>query len=624
MEPRLLALYNDELRFLREMGAEFAASYPKVAGRLGLDQAEISDPYVERLLEGCAFLSARIQLKLDAQFPTFTQHMLEMVYPHFLAPTPSMAVVQFAPDPEAGRLERGYPLPAGTNLIARMAPDSITACKFRTAHPVHLWPVAISRVDYLATPGHVTALQLPERSQARAALRLRLRTIGGMRFDQLAMRSLACFLPPAGGIGGALLSQLLADCTGVVLQPLERPYAWREVLPSRTIQQRGLSGEEALLPYGARSFSGYRLMQEYFSLPERVLFIEFTGLADAVMRCADSELDVVILLRRGDPRLERSISPANFQLHCTPAVNLFHRRADRISLSERAYEHHVVVDRVRPLDLEVHSVQEVIGEGEAGTQPVSFQPFYAAADAAHGESRQNAYYTIRRERRVASAHRALHGGRTSYLGSEIFLSLVDGDAAPLSPDLRQLAVNCLCTNRDLPLLMPLGGDVSDFTLELGAPVQSVRCVVGPTRPRASAVYGDTAWKLMSHLSLNYLSITGGEGGARALQEMLRLYAEQTDPALLRQVDGVKSVSSKPIVRRLPGGGQSAIARGIEVTVTLDETPFEGIGVFSLGAILSEFFARHVSINSFTETVLRVDHRGEVMRWPMQVGRRAAA
>lgn len=622
MEQRMLALYNEELRFLREAGLEFATEYPKVAGRLGLDQAEIADPYVERLLEGCAFLSARVQLKLEAQFPTFTQHMLEMVYPHFLAPTPSMAVVQFAPDPEAGRLERGYLVPAGTSLAGRVPAGGITACEFRSAHAVHLWPVAVVQADYLSAPAQVAALQIPEQRQARAALRLRLRTTNGMAFDRLALRSLACFLPPAGGVGGALLGQLLADCTGVVVQPTTRPAAWREVLPARSIRHCGLGEDEALLPYGPRSFTGYRLVQEYLSLPERLLFVEFAGLSDAVMRCQDTELDLVVLLRRPDPRLERGVAAASFQLHCTPAVNLFARRADRVALSERSFEHHLVVDRVRPLDLEVHSVLEVVGEREAGSQPVPFQPFYAAADTA----RQNAYYTIRREQRLASARGRLHGGRSSYLGGEVFLSLVERDAAPVSPDLRQLAVNCLCTNRDLPLLMPIGGETSDFTLELGAPVRSVRCLVGPTRPLAPAAQGDIGWKLISHLSLNHLSIGGGTDGGSpgALRDMLLLYADKGDSAARRQIDGIRSVVSAPVVRRLPGSGQATIARGLEVSVTLDEATFEGIGVFPLGAVLNEFFARHAGINSFTETVLRVEGRGEVMRWPVQGGRRVTA
>jgi type VI secretion system protein ImpG len=212
MDAHMLRLYNDELRFLREMGGEFAAAFPKVAGRLGLDAAEVTDPYVERLLEGCAFLTARVQLKLESQFPAFTQHLLEMVYPHYLAPTPSMAVVQLTPDPEGGRLEKGYAIPAGTSLIGRMARDGITACEFRTAHPVHLWPIAITDADYFATSGQISALQLAERSNAEllpAAGRWHRRcaagpVAGGLRRPSAAAARLASAV--AGKIAGAIHS----------------------------------------------------------------------------------------------------------------------------------------------------------------------------------------------------------------------------------------------------------------------------------------------------------------------------------------------------------------------------------------------------------------------------------
>jgi type VI secretion system protein ImpG len=627
MDPRLIRLYNDELRYIREMGAEFAAAFPKIARRLGLDANEVSDPYVERLLEGYAFLAARVQLKLDAQFPAFTEHLLELVYPHYLAPTPSMGIAQFTLDPEGGRLEKGYTIPAGTTLVGRMPRDAITACEFRTAHEVHLWPIAVASADYYATRSQVSSLQVPEHPGLRAALRLRLRTTNGMPFDRLALKALPIFLAGAGGVAGAIIGQLLADCVAVVLQPPTRPLPWREVLSPRAIRQVGLGDHEAMLPYDVRSFQGYRLLHEYFALPERALFVEFTGLADAVRRADSPELEIIVLLRRAEPRLERGLSANNFALFASPMVNLFQRRADRLQITDKAYEHHLVADRMRPLDLEVHSVLEVAGESEGGKQTTQFRPFYSTVDLGQPNDHA-AYYTLRREPRLLSARQRLHGPRSGYVGSEVFISLVDRTAAPISPEVRQLAVNCLCTNRDLPLLMPVGKSDTDFTLEIGAPVTAVRCLVGPTRPRPSPVYGDVAWKLISHLSLNYLSITdrtdGSGGGADALREMLHLYADTGDQSVLRQIDGLQSVTSSAIVRRLPGGGQSAIARGIEIVLTLDESAFEGLGVFPFGAVLSQFFARHVSINSFTETIVRVRERGEIMRWPMMAGRRPTA
>jgi type VI secretion system protein ImpG len=627
MDPRLLRLYNDELAYMREMGAEFAQTFPKIAGRLGMQAGEVADPHVERLLEGVAFLAARVQLKLQARFPDFTQHLLEIVYPHFLAPIPSMAIARFEPDGEAGRLEKGYLIPRGTKLLSGLAAGATTHCQFRTAHDIHLWPVRVVSVDYYAAPSQISSLRLPERRATKAVLRLRLATTNGRPFDRLALRSLPVHLTGAGGIGAALTEQILADTVAMVARPVVRPAPWQEVIERPALRQLGLDPTHALLPAVPRSFDGYRLLQEYFTLPERALFVEIGSLADAMAQSSTDEIELLFMLRNVQPRLERHLGPANVALFATPIVNLYERPADRVHLSERRYEHHVAVDRIRPLDVELHTILEVKGEGDESTGSIAFQPFYSSVDRGRSQE-QGAYYTLRRERRLLSARQRQMGPRTGYTGSEVFLSLVDRNAAPFSTELRQLQVQCLCSNRDLPLLMPVGRSETDFTLEIGAPVSSVRCLVGPTAPRPSAAEGDVAWKLISHLSFNYLSITDSteedRDGADGLRELLRLYADSTEPGVTRQIEGIRNISSRPIVRRLPGGGQAAVARGIEIELLVDESAFEGTGCFPLGAVLSHFFAKHVSINSFVETVLSTQQRGAVMRWPMMSGLRPLA
>jgi type VI secretion system protein ImpG len=237
----------------------------------------------------------------------------------------------------------------------------------------------------------------------------------------------------------------------------------------------------------------------------------------------------------------------------------------------------------------------------------------------------SSYYTVHREPRMLSTKQRSQGARSSYVGSEIFLSLVDATEAPIRPQLKQLAVVTLCTNRDLSLHIPIGQRSSDFVLESGAPVQAVRCVAGPTPPRPSHVHGDPTWRLISHLSLNYLSITddANGGGASALRELLSLYGDASEPIVRKQIDGVQSVASQSITRRLPISGPVAFGRGIEVTLTLDETAFEGMGVYLLGSVLERFFAKYVSINSFSETILKTIQRKEVVRWPARLGRRSA-
>ncbi len=184
-------------------------------------------------------------------------------------------------------------------------------------------------------------------------------------------------------------------------------------------------------------------------------------------------------------------------------------------------------------------------------------------------------------------------------------------------------MNVLCTNRDLPLQLALGQGKTDFHLESGAPVEATRCLAGPSAPRRPHAWGDMSWRLIGHLSLNYLSLTDGPGeeGAASLRELLRLYGDFTDGALRRQIDGVRSIKSLPIVRRIPAEGPTTFGRGLEVTLECDEAAFEGTSVFLLGSVLERFFSKYVSINSFTETVLRTIQRGEIMRWPAILGQR---
>lgn len=620
MDPRLLRLYDQELALLRGMGAEFASQFPKIAGRLGLERLECSDPYVERLLEGFAFLAARVQLKIDAEFPRFTQHMLENVFPHYLSPTPSMAVVQFEPDPSEGELSAGFEIERGTRLRSLLGRGEDTACEYRTAHAMTLWPLEIASVSYrkgsVANPEIATGFE-----RSRAALHVTLRCTAGLRFEELALDDLVLFIQGDGELPHQLYEQLLAQSLGVLVQPPGARPAWREALPRAAIRPVGFGDDEALLPFGARSFQGYRLLQEYFSFPQRFSFVGIRGLQRAVKRCDGDTLELVVLLSRSHPSLENAVDASHVALHCAPAVNLFEKRTDRTQIGDGSHELHVIADRTRPMDFEVHTVQAVEGYG-SGQREQPFLPFYKATDRHAGDDKA-AYYTVRREPRLLSSPRQRRGPRSSYIGTETFLSLVDGDEAPYAGDLREIGITALCTNRDLPLMMAVGRGATDFRLDTGAPVQSIRCLAGPTRPLASRAEGEAAWRLVSHLSLNYLSLadSDAEEGAAALRSLLMLYGDPHEADVARRIEGLLSVHTRPITRRLVVRGPATFQRGLEVRLTVDEAAFEGFGAFLAGAVLAQFFARYVSINSFTETVLVSTRRGEVMRWPANPGRR---
>jgi type VI secretion system protein ImpG len=620
VDPRLLQYYNRELEHVQEMGAEFAKEFPKIAGRLGMEDLPCSDPYVERLLEGFAFMAARIQLKIDAEFPKFTQSLLEIVYPHYLKPIPSMLIAQMSPDLADPGLADGHLLPRETALHGGAQRDERTACEYRTAHDLTLWPIELTEVRYFPTAGSLSNINVEGLNGSRAGIRFSLRCTTSA-FDELALDALPLYLAGTGDVSRELYEQLLGNCTGMVVRPKGGANAWQMRMPASAVRQHGFRDDQRLLPYTRRSFEGYRLLQEYYAFPERFLFVELSELGEAVRRNASTELEIIVLLDRSVGWLEGSTDKDQFALFCTPAINLFDKRADRAMVDRRKSEFHVIPDRTRPMDFEIYSVERMQGYSDATEIAQEFRPFYTTRDAT--EHREElAYFSINREPRAISSKQRREGTRSSYVGSEVFVSIVDANEAPYSPDLKQLEFHTLCTNRDLPLQMTLGIGATDFTLDVSAPIKSIWCLGKPTIPRPAPVYRESSWRLLSHLSLNYISVVQDDAqeGALLLRQMLGLYGDPNDATIRKQIEGLKSISSKSVVRRLPTAGPVSFGRGLELELLCEDNAFEGTGVFLFGAVMDEFFARYVSLNSFTETVLRTDERGEVMRWPTRIGR----
>ncbi len=620
MDTRLLKHYENELAFMRDMGAEFAQAYPKIATRLGMDGVEVVDPYVERLLEGVAFLSARVQLELELQYPNLTSHLLEIVYPHYLAPTPSMMVAALELDPDNAALADGFVLPRHTELRSTLRDDDQTACVFRTSRELTLWPIEITEAEYIDGRGDLVAAGVSRETDARAAIRLRLSRFGKQPISELSLDTLTVFLNGQEGKNWELHELLSTQVSGLVARSTDRRADWTSELPQGRVVPCGFDPEEALLPTPRQSFDGYRLLQEYFAMPERFHFLDIAGLNMALTRCEGHDVDIYILLREGMADISPGVTPKAFTLNAVAAINLFPKRCDRVHISSAQVEQNVVVDRTAPLDYEIYALNSVTGITGDGDKDIPFRPFYSADDLTAAGDSHPAYYTQTRKMRQRAERERLKGVRTSYLGSELYLTLVDPSQAPFTADLDQLAVTATATNRDLPLLLPTGSrDV--FYLPEGGPVKHVTTPVNPTRPRPSLAQGDTAWRLVSHLSLNYLSIAGEQSdqSAAVLRELIGIYAPSGNRVLEKQLEGLSGVSTRPIVRRMSDEVLSTAVRGLEIKLEFDESFFEGTSVYLLGAVLERFFRKYVSINSFTETVLVTQQRGEITRWRPETG-----
>jgi type VI secretion system protein ImpG len=621
MDPRLLRYYNQELRYLREMGAEFAREFPKIAGRLGMEGLEVSDPYVERLLEGCAFLAARVQLKQDAEFPNLAQRLLDMVCPNLGAPLPSMLIAQLTPanDPN---LVNGFTLPRGNTLTGPETSLGPTRCEFRTAQEITLTPLKVAAVEYFLNAADLPLSTLPLPERPRSGVRIRFELPPGLTFKQVKLDMLRFYMGGLQDVALRLHELVTCNCVGVLAgAPGRAGDGLRQFIPAERVQPVGYDDADAMLPVTLRGLAGTRLMQEYFAFPQRFLFVDVGGLAPAFAQCAGTSFEVVLLFNRYVASLEGGGEPANFALHCVPAVNLFERRAERITVDDGATAFHLLPDRTASSDFEVFDVRSVTGFN-LNSEELEFLPLFGVpqADGAGAKG----YYSCLREPRLPTERNKRDGPRSAYVGTEMYLSLVDLRHAPYREELRQLGARVRCTNRDLPMFMPVGQSHGELTLGSRAPVDVIQVVGGPSRPQSATREGALAWRLLSLLSLNYLSLIDEDAhhGALAVRELLGLFAESAELGLKRQIEGVRSVAVRPVVRRHPIPGPIAFGRGLEVRVTVDDLSFEGGSAVLLGSVLHRYFARHVSMNSFAQTVIASLSRGDIKTWAPGSGARA--
>ncbi len=621
MDSKLLDYYNRELAYLREMGAEFAERYPKVAGRLGMRGIDVTDPYVERLMEGFAFLTSRVQLKMDAEFPRFSQRMLEMIAPNYLAPTPSMAIAELHPDSKKGDISGGFMVPRGTMMDSQTLKKSGVTCSYATAHDVMLQPLRISNVELGGVPADIQPGRLAQRG-AVSALRIRLEGFSEVALNHLTFDNLMFFLSGPDIQAQQLLELVMQHRVGIFCQTVEA-HPQRVMLGDDALQQEGFAADQALLPDDLRNFDGYRLLQEYFAFPARFQFISISQLRGLLGKCGPDvkAFEIVLLLDKADAALERVVDKSHLSLHCTPVINLFPKTAERQKISENVHEYHLVVDNIRPLDYEIYSVQKLYATGDKQRGEQIFRPFWSTFGQDEGD--YGAYFSLRREQRTLSERAQRFGTRTGYIGSEVFLSLVDERHSPWRDDLRHLSADVMCTSRDLPLML-LQQDQGSFMMPDSIPVGKLSFKSGPTAPRPALAEGLTTWRLISHLQMNYLSLMDGDDGegASALRQLLGLYANLAEAPVARQIEGIRHCQLKAVNRRVPEPGPIVFARGIGIELNVDEQAFSGSSPWLLGSVLERVFSRLVAMNGFTEMTLTSQQRGEVGYWPPRMGKRA--
>jgi type VI secretion system protein ImpG len=607
VRDELLLYYERELSYMRQLGAEFAEKYPKIASRLMLEGDRCDDPHVERLLEGFAFLAARIHLKVDDEFPEVTQGLLNTLYPHYVRPIPCMTIVEMFVDPEQGKQSAGMQVPRDTVLYSRRVNNM--ACKFQTCYDTTLWPVSLKSAEW-KTPDRLSpVIKNPD---CAAVFSLQFQLLPDVQLGQLGMDSLRFYLQGESNQIHSLYELLCNNCFEILLRNPKNRAGKPIALPPSALRQVGFEQNEGILPYTRRSFLGYRLLQEYFSFPEKFFFLEINGLQ--AMRDAgfDDSFEVVFQISKFDQperqqSLEVGVSAKTVRLNCVPVVNLFKQTAEPILISHQRYEYPVVADMRRQAAMEVFSVDEVVSTRPNSTEVINYEPFYSYRHATLRDATKTFWLATRRD-----------SNRPNDTGTDVYLSLVDLSSRPLVPNVDTLTVRCTCTNRDLPSRLAFGHESGDFEIEGFSTIKKIIALRKPTSSVPPPVGRGLLWRLISHLSLNYLSLVSD--GKDALQEILKLYNFSDSSYLEKQILGIEQVRSEPHFARILSDTGISFVRGVRVHIDFDEEQFVGGGVFLFASVLERFLGLYAAMNSFSQLVVSTKQRREVMReWPPRAG-----
>jgi type VI secretion system protein ImpG len=603
MHEELLRYYERELAYLRRAGAEFADEYPRVAARLQLEANKCDDPHVERILEGSAFLAARVQMKLDQDAPELSEALLGVAYPQFVRPVPSLALVGFELDPEQGALASGYAIPRGTPLYTR--PIDGTPCQFRTCFDTHLWPLRVVEAEWVAVHELANPVRAPE---AAGALRLRLDTLEGVALNELELDRLRLHLHAEPSLAATLYEVLCNNVERVIVRGLDGTGS----IGPCSLHPVGFEEDEALLPGAPGPFMPHQLLHEYFLFPQKYLFLDLVGLRGVRDTSWEDGMEIVLPISRFEREdrvssLEGGVTPSTFRLGCTPVVNLFEQTSEPVVPTMLRSEYPIVADARRRETVRIYSVDDVRPVRDRdGTAP-ELQPLYSFR---HGTvaGRDRVWWTARR--RQARWH---HEG-----DADMVLTFVDEAMRFVEPDTDALTARLTCHEGHLPARLPLGGDDTDFEVPGGGPVRRVRALVKPTEPIDPPLGKPLLWRLVSQLSLNYTSLI--QGGVEALQETLRLHAPDDRTGGEKQIRSIRGIAGEPTYARIEGEHGLTFARGNRVEVLFDEDHFAGGSAYLFASVLERFFGLCVSMNTFCVFVARSQQRKETLReWPPRAG-----
>lgn len=598
----LFAKYERELVILRSLCREYALRYPKVAAKLQMSGEACDDPHVERLIQAVALLGARVTKRLDDSYPQFTEALLNLLFPHYLRPFPSCAVVQFAAKPDVGVAPGMFAaVPSGTRL--ETARVSGVSCTFKTVYNVPPLAVVLADASFDAIIRAPAATRLP--AGAASSLTLVLESVTpGAPLAAAPAAPVRLYIDADPTLCATLRDLLFMRITSAYLQfaddgPWER---W----PTVPIKPVGFADDEALIPFGTRSHVAHRILAEYFAFPDKFNFFDINlpallarvpaGLSRLTLHLAISD----VCPSSDQARMLAGLSTENLRQGCTPVVNLFSRPGVPITYDQRTTDYTVLADSSSPQAFEVYSVDKVHMVSQGGKNSVisEFRPFFSLRHGEDGGLHKGRYWLMRHDETLAICSP----------GHEKLITLVNADCESLEAGRHTISVELTCTNRNLPCSIKIGTPDGDLFFPGAVRGNVIRFLRRPTRPARLVNEPDTHWRLISHLALNYYSLA--QEGAEGLREMLTLYDPVQSPVTQRQISGIVAVEPIETAAWIRHKRGTSLVYGVEMRLTLDEGAFTGAGLHLFAQVLDQFFGLYVYMNSFVELVIQSHNSGK--------------
>lgn len=618
MHDAMLRAYERELKYFREASLDFAAAHPAIGRHLGLEADAAVDPFVERLIEGAAFLAARVQLRLDRSVDHFAEYLLDQLLPSANAPIPSTAMVQLDPGPLAANITAPLPVPRGTTLRLVSNAARSKPLFLHTAHGTTVRPMTVDRVDLIDGAAAVRAA-IPDFCDERAggSVRTTWKIEPSARANSQSIDELDLYLAGAGHAPYRVLAMLLAGARSVVAVAVNKTQ--RRTLgvwpAAQVLRLRALDDDSALLAESEPGlYAGFRLIEEFFVLPER--FRQLALRLDITVPPAEA-LELHFVVDRIERQAAVDFEQVRFVPCCVPVVNLFPRRLDRAGLDGGRGEVRLVVDRTRATDYEIVRVTggEAYVDGRARGEPLL--PLHAPP--AHVSGRESgARYSVQREFAQAADKDA--DASQVYRASEVWMTLVGGQGPDVSA-YSHVAAQALVSNRERchEAVRSAGGYT--LSLEDPLPVESASFLVTPTPPEPAATGHASPWQLLGALRLNFFSLFGEDAtaGAGRLRDVLGLLADSRNRFAGSILAGLVGMHVASTVERIPGSGPLAFARGARITLDVDQNLADSGLYIVLGALLDRFLAGYASVNSFTQLALRDTRRHVLHVWPVRMG-----